>query len=61
MDGQEMIKRIGKEAYVKVEGLKIRVKVMNAKYAYGRIRWVVRPADPASAGELTTESVYFDD
>lgn len=61
MTASEMMKRIGSEGYVQLQGLKIRVKVIDARTGWGRIRWVVRPSDPGSAGELVTETVIFDD
>lgn len=55
---QEHMKLIGKTGYVRLDDLRFAVKVLDARQAYGHIRYLVTPV--AGHGERWTENVTFD-
>lgn len=48
-------KYVGKEAHIKVDGLLIKVMILDIKKSYGRTRYLVTPR--AGSGEVWREDV----
>ena len=43
VDILEAAQLVGKEAAVRLDGLRVNVRVQNVKQSYGKIRWLVTP------------------
>lgn len=51
----ELASLVGQEGTVSLGAFNVRVKVLDVKESYGRVRYVVTPL--AGSGEMTTERV----
>jgi N-glycosylase/DNA lyase len=55
----DISKKIGKTAEVKLKTLVFKVKILDYKFSYGRDRWLVAPV--AGSGQMWIENVKFTD
>ena len=57
MKTKEIFEKVGKEATITINGLTIIVKVKDAKFAYGKARFLVTPK--SGKGEVWMQDVNF--
>ena len=56
---EDMARDVGREGTLTVNGLAFRVRVLDAKFSYGRRRWLVEPL--SGGGASWTELVVLDE
>jgi hypothetical protein len=56
---KKYLKRIGKECYIKIDGMKINCKLLNIKQSYGNVRLLISPINGDGKTWKNEESVFF--
>lgn len=55
MRSSELTAQVGRLGQLVVEGLRLSVRVVDAKVSYGKLRLLVQPTDEASSGQMWVE------
>ena len=55
MRSSELTAQVGRLGQLVVEGLRLSVRVVDAKVSYGKLRLLVQPTDADSSGQMWVE------
>ena len=55
MRSSELTAQVGRLGQLTVEGLRLSVRVVDAKVSYGKLRLLVQPTDEQSSGQMWVE------
>lgn len=61
MNANEMALRIGKQGWIFYRNMRLAVKVVDAKVAWGKVRYQVEPVAGDGLGRMDENSVQFGD